>query len=320
LEDNNIKKGLFFGIIAGFLIGLQPIVIVSRPAVIDPYIFATMTFIVVSLIFFPLVLIERKKIRKKYENGQLTSEDSNSLLHGWKTNKKFLIYLGVVFGCGRIFFFLGFQLAGAINGSLVQKMRIVLALGFGYLILRERITKKQILFSTVLLFGLFFAITQGTLNLMEFNIEILWGVLILFTIGIFWTIAHIQTKPMIDKKEATPISIVFSRSIIGALILMSTYFLFFPLENVKIFYDPINIYYFLAIGVVQGLGLLCWYKTISYLEFSKATIIVAPTPIITALFAYFFLGELFTIYHLIGNLIIIVSITMIVREKHDMEL
>ena len=181
MEDNNIKKGLFFGIIAGFLIGLQPIVIVSRPAVIDPYIFATMTFIVVSLIFFPLMLIERKKIRKKYENGQLTSEDSNSLLHGWKTNKKFLIYLGVVFGCGRIFFFLGFQLAGAINGSLVQKMRIVLALGFGYLILRERITKKQILFSIVLLFGLFFAITQGTLNLIEFNIEILWGVLILFT-------------------------------------------------------------------------------------------------------------------------------------------
>jgi len=86
---------------------------------------------------------------------------------------------------------------------------------------------------------------------------------------------------------------------------MSTYFLFFPIENIKIFYDPINIYYFLAIGLVQGLGLFCWYKTISYIEFSKATIIEAPTPIITALFAYFFLGELFTIYHLIGTLIII---------------
>ncbi len=295
---------------------MQPIVIISRPAVIDPYIFAAMTFVVVSIVFFPLMLVERRKINESHDKGLLTSEETNSLLHGWKKNKKMLIYLGIVFGIGRIFFFLGFELAGAINGSLTNKTRIILALIFGYFILKERITKKQIIFSIILFFGLFLAVTGGSFNLIEFNL----GVIILLIIGIIWTLAHIQTKPIIDRREATPIMIVFIRAALGAIILISTYFLFFPIENVKLFYDPINLLYFLAIGAIQGVGLLSWYKMLSYLDFSKATIIVAPTPIITAFFAYFILGEIFTIYHLIGTIIIVFSIVIIVREKPQLKM
>ena len=53
------------------------------------------------------------------------------------------------------------------------------------------------------------------------------------------------------------------------------------------------------------------------MEFSKATILVAPTPIITALFAYFILGDAFTVFHLIGTFIVIFSIIMIVRERQS---
>lgn len=298
------------------MIGIQPIIIISRPVTIDSYIFAAMTFVIVSFVFLPLMIMERKNIKANNVNGLLTHDENESLLHGWKRNKKQLIYLGIIFGFGRIFFFIGFQLAGAINGSLVQKVRIISALLFGYLILKERISKKQIIFSILLLFGLFIAITNGSvINITNISDSVIIGVIILLIVGTIWTLAHTQTKPLIDRKEATPISIVFIRSIIGAIILISTYFLFFPLENINLFYDPVNIYYFLAIGAVQGLGLYSWYKAISYMEFSKATILVAPTPIITALFAYFVLGDPITIFTLIGTIIIIFSITMIVREK-----
>ena len=40
--------------------------------------------------------MERKKLKANYENGLLTQDESESLLHGWKKNKKFLIYLGVI--------------------------------------------------------------------------------------------------------------------------------------------------------------------------------------------------------------------------------
>lgn len=75
-----------------------------------------------------------------------------------------------------------------------------------------------------------------------------------------------------------------------------------------------NYFWFIAMGIVYGSGLYCWYKTLTYLDISKASILVAPTPIITAIFAIMFLGENFTIFHLIGTSIVIFSIIMIVSE------
>jgi len=72
-------------------------------------------------------------------------------------------------------------------------------------------------------------------------------------------------------------------------------------------------------GLVYSTGLYFWYKTLSYLDASKATIIVSPTPIITAIFSVFILGEIFTVFHLIGSSIVILSIVLIVREPKKIE-
>jgi drug/metabolite transporter (DMT)-like permease len=48
---------------------------------------------------------------------------------------------------------------------------------------------------------------------------------------------------------------------------------------------------------------------------SKASVIVSPMPILVAFFAFVILGESFTLYHLIGTIIIIFSITMIVKKR-----
>ena len=119
---------------------------------------------------------------------------------------------------------------------------------------------------------------------------------------------------MLDRKEATAIQMVCMRNAIGGLILISIYFFFFPTENFIIFSNPENYFWFFLMGIVYGAGLFCWYKTLSKLDISKAAIITSPTPIITAIFATLFLGEIFTIYHLIGTSIILFSIIMIVRE------
>ena len=70
-------------------------------------------------------------------------------------------------------------------------------------------------------------------------------------------------------------------------------------------------------GTVYGLGLFCWYKTLSYLDVSNATIVLSPTPIVTAIFATFLLGTIFTVFHLIGSVIVILSIVIIVKQKRD---
>ncbi|TFG21629.1 MAG: DMT family transporter [Promethearchaeota archaeon] len=313
MNNENYVKGIIFALIALFLVSLQPIVAIARPMVIDFYIFAAMTCLIQAIIFLPLMLIERKKIKSSIQIEPLNSQDFELILNGWKKNKKFLIYLGINFAIAQALFFIAYQLAGAINGSLAQQTTIIFGLFFGYIINHDKISKIQIFFVFVLFFGLFLAITQGSFNLLEFNI----GVIIMIAIAALWMLAHTLTKPILDRNEMTPTQIVFARNILSGLILISTYFIFFPVGNIKMLFDPINLFFFISMGVLYGFDVLFWYKCLNNIEVSKATILVSPMPILVAFFAFIFLGEIFTIFHLIGTFIIIFSIAIIVREKKE---
>jgi len=313
--SNNIKKGLIFGILGNILVGFQPIVANSRPESIDAYIFAAMTCLVEAVIFIPLILIEIKLNRLKARKYNIIINNHDSILKNWKKNLKIFLFIGLLFGLNQLLFFIGYKLAGAINGALTQKTTVFFGLIFGYLILKEKITKVQILFSIILFVGLVIAITQFSFNLENINLDVILGVLTLLLITCLWMLGHTITKPVFTRNEATPIQMVFIRNILSGAILFSTYFIFFPLENVKVFLDPVNNFYFFAMGAVYGLGLFCWYKTLSYLDVSKATILLSPTPIFTALFATLLLGEILTIFHIIGSIMIIISIILIMRLK-----
>ncbi|MHA1679449.1 MAG: DMT family transporter [Promethearchaeota archaeon] len=305
-----MKKGLAYGVVMVFLVGLQPVISTQRnQAELDPWIFATMTCLIECLIFFPLVLQERKNIRKLVaipEKAALVEP----LLHGWKKNLKLLVYIGINFGVAQILFFLAFDLAGEINGALAQKTSVIFSLLFGFLVNKEKVTKLQIAFSGFLLFGLVLAITQGQFNLLEINL----GVLVMMVTAAMWMLAHSITKPMLDRHESTPRQLVFVRNGLSGLILFVTYLFVFPVSNLAYLLEPENIVYFVAMGFVYGFDLFCWYKVLYYLGVSKAGIVGSPTPIATAFFMMF-LGKFFTIFHFVGMVIIITSIYFIIREK-----
>ncbi|MHA1147420.1 MAG: DMT family transporter [Promethearchaeota archaeon] len=314
LDNKNLKKGLLFGILGVFSIGFQPIVANMRPLELDAYIFAAMTVIFEAVIFFPLMLMERRNIKSNFKKNLITEEDYNSLLNGYKKHVPLLIFIGLAFGIGMILYFIGYRLAGTINGSLAQKSTVFFALVFGVLIMNEKIKKTQIIFSLILFFGLILAVTQGSFNLLTLNI----GVTVILLLSFMWMFTHAITKKYIlDNKEGTPSEMVFSRNLISGIILFSTYFFFYPLENVKFFYDPMNWFWFISMGAVYGFGLYCWYQCLLNLDTSKASILMAPTPIATAVFAVIFIGEPFTLFHIFGTLLIIISIYMIVSSKKE---
>ena len=312
MPDKDYLKGIGFALIALFLISFQPIVAIARPKVLDVYLFAAMTCIFIALFMLPLVLLERRKLNLQIRGNISKSEENTLLLNGWKSHKKMLLYLGINFAIAQILFVAAYELAGgAVNGSLAQQTSIIFALVFGFFINHERVKKTQIIFSFVLLFGLTFAITQGSFNLLEFNIGV--GLMIITTA--IWMIAHSLTRPILDRDEITATQLVFIRNIISGAILFSTYFIFFPLSNIYLLFDPINMFFFVAIGFFYAFDVLYWYRAIQKIDVSKATIIVSPMPILVAFLAYLILGEIFTIYHLIGTLIVIGSIIIIVRKK-----
>lgn len=313
--DKNIKRGLIFGILGDFFVGFQPIVANSRPESLDAYIFAAMTCLIEALIFFPIMLIEIKFNLMKSKSEKRTPKNKISILKNWRKNIKLLIFIGFIFGINQLLFFVGYKLAGEINGSLTQKTTVFFGLIFGYLILKERISKLQILFSIILFLGLIIAITQLSFNFENLDINMILGVLTLLFITCLWMFGHTLTKPLFTRNEATPAQMVFIRNILSGTMLFSTYFLFFPLGNAHLLLVPINIFYIFYMGAVYSAGLFCWYKTLSYLDVSKATIIFSPTPIVTALFATLLLNRVFTIFHIIGTIMIIVSTFVIMRLK-----
>ncbi|MFX1321913.1 MAG: DMT family transporter [Promethearchaeota archaeon] len=316
VQSENLKKGLIFGTIGVVFVGLQPIVAILRPSAMDAYQFAAMTCLIETILFFPLMLIEIKKRDSNKKNEVDDVKLGNSILKGWKNNFWLLIFIGIIFGINQIFFFIGYDLAGAINGSLTQKTTVFFSLIFGYLILSEKITKLQIIFSFILFLGLSIGITQF-FSLFEINITILYGVLILLLISCLWMLGHTMTKPIFNRNEVTPIQMVFLRNILSGFILILTYLIFFPIENFKVLFDFDNQVSFILMGAVYGSGLFCWYKTLSYLDVSKASVVFSPTPVTSAIFATIILGEVFTIAHLVGIILVIVSIIIIVRQKRS---
>jgi len=130
-------------------------------------------------------------------------------------------------------------------------------------------------------------------------------------------LAHSLTKPIFDRNEATPTQIVFIRNFLSGLFLFSTYFIIFPLDNLNLLFDPVNQFFIIAMGVTYGLGLFCWYQILKHLGTSKATAMTGGTPIITIIFATIILGEIFTIFHIIGTLLVILSVLVIVKPRQD---
>ena len=315
--DNNTKKGLIAGCIGIIFVGLQPIVALSRPSAIDAYLSGAMTCLVEAMIFFPIMLFELRAMnlnKQKMEN-QTNENNRFHFLKNWKKNLWLLIFIGLLFSINQVLFFIGYDFAGAINGSLTQKTSVFFGIILGYLILKERITKIQIIFSFVLFFGLIISITQF-FTLLDISSIILIGVGIILLITFLWMVGHTLTKPIFIRNEATPIQMVFIRNFISGVILISTYLIFFT-PDLNLFIEPANLLFFLTMGTVYGTGLVCWYKTLSYLDISKATTVFASTPISSAIFATFILREIFSIAHLVGTILIIVSIIIIVNQKRE---
>jgi drug/metabolite transporter (DMT)-like permease len=311
----NLKKGITFGSIGVFLIGLQPVISIARPSVIDPFIFAAMTALVEALIFLPLYLFERRRLIL-HKNKELDLKIRDSLLNGWKkkNNINLLVTIGLIFSVVPVLLYIGFEIAGGINSSLTLKSEIIFALLFGVIFLKEKkISKIQIIFCFLLFFGLILAITQGSFNLLEFNI----GIIILTISVAIFTIIHTFTKSGFDRNEVFPTQVVFVRNLMSGLILFILYIIIFPFENVVQILDFENFIFIILMAVDYGFSLFLWYKTLTYIEIGKASIINSLTPIVTAFFSWVILGEIFTIFHLIGTLIVIFSIYVIVREKKE---
>ncbi|MHA1749050.1 MAG: DMT family transporter, partial [Promethearchaeota archaeon] len=277
MSNYNLKKGLIFGTIVIFLIGLQPVIANSRPSTIDPIIFAAFSALIGAILFCPIYFLERKKLKRESNLDNAKSYKNGNLLIGWKQKRNILVFIliGITFSVVPVMLFIGFELTGAINSSLALKSEIVVALFFGFIILKEKVSILQVIFCGLLFFGLFLAITEGFQYLVNFDI----GVLIIISSVVLFTFVHTITKAGFDRGEIFPSQVVFIRNLLSSCILIIFYAIIFPIDNFLIVITDNNLYFFLMMGIDYGLALYAWYKTLTFIEIGKASIVISFTPI-----------------------------------------
>ncbi|NVM52145.1 MAG: DMT family transporter [Candidatus Helarchaeota archaeon] len=304
------KLGLIYAIISIFVGGILPVVANARPTTLDSQIFSGMSSLFQFLFFLPIFLIERWLNNRSSDDteSELRIRSDDKFYFG-KSKWKLYIIVGLTMSLIYFLYFEGLVLAGSINGALALKTSSIFGLLYGYLLLKERITKIQVVFAFVLFFGMVLAVTQGAFDLLELNL----GVILILICASFWMVIHTCTKPYLSNEIVTSSGLVIARNSISAAILIGSYVLIFG-EQINRILDPVNAFFYVIMGLIYGINLYCWYKMLKYLDVYLTTIIITPQIIVTVLFGVIFLGELFTMYHLIGIMLIIGSIIVIEHQ------
>jgi drug/metabolite transporter (DMT)-like permease len=148
---------------------------------------------------------------------------------------------------------------------------------------------------------------QDLSTTVEFGLGTFFGLLAALFYGAYYLVTQ-QGRLSLDTLSYFWITAVSSTLLLLALIIVAGQ----PLTG----YDPFTILSFLASGVfVQVLGWLALNYAQGYLPAS----IVAPTlliqPVLTAIFAYWLLGETFTFWHILGGVTVLFGIYLIHRSR-----
>ncbi|MDK2854005.1 MAG: hypothetical protein PWQ92_899 [Thermococcaceae archaeon] len=278
---NKETEGTLLAFLGMFLYGIEPVVIKANPT--NPLSFAAFSALIASLILWPIVLLTSRWKEVK-ENPQYIPR----------------AFLVGVFGTALAYiaYSYGARLSTAINASLITRAEVLFSFVLAYVFLREKIAKGQIFWSLSILVGLFLVITQGKAIVPRK------GDLLLLLVPLFWQSGHVIAK----KLPYNPFLIAAFRNTFGGILLL---LLAFPsgLEFSKLA---------VAEGIILSFGQVIWYLAIKRINLSKATAIITPAPAV-AIGVATLLGEEFTVYHLVGFVLITIGTFMVSRIKSELK-
>ncbi|AEC52547.1 hypothetical protein PNA2_1633 [Pyrococcus sp. NA2] len=264
------SEGVILASVGMILYGLEPVVISYNPS--NPFSFAFFSALIASLILLPFSNIEESKLN--WKRGFLIG-----------TFGTFLAYIS---------YSLGAKMSTAVNAALLTRAEVLFSFVLSYLILKERITSKRIIYSLLVVLGVSIVITQGK------SVKLNPGDILLLLVPLFWQLGHVIAK----RTQASPQTIAFLRNSFGSLLL-------FPLA---LFAGIEFTSYSIAEGLIIALGQLIWYSAIKRIDLSLATAIITPAPAI-AIGVALLTGASVTSWHIIGFALITLGTIALTRSS-----
>jgi drug/metabolite transporter (DMT)-like permease len=222
-----------------------------------------------------------------------------------KANWKFYILLGIIgiFGFNA-FFFIGMKYTSPLNGALIMGTNPLVTAILAYFILRNPITKRQVLGMIFALIGVILVLTQGSLEIIK-TLSISKGDLLILLGNISWALYGVLGRKYI--KGSSSMETTTYTMIIGALclVLMSTYSSNpQPLSKVTIF--AWGAILFMAI-FTSVLGYLWWNKGMEEIGASNTALFFNLVPVVTMIISMI-TGVPITIPQILGTILVILGV------------
>jgi len=230
----------------------------------------------------------------------LLGKITDALVQGRRHFLKFL-WIGVIgTSIPMSMVFYGLALSPISNTFLLQT-EVIYSMILSRLLLKERISRQQILLSLLAFLGIFLITTEGRLK------GISAGDILFLLAPFFFQCAHIVAKNLM--RNISPIIVVMYRLLIGGVFLLAVLMLFGlnPIEVIGKLSLHENMTIF-CLGINYALGNSFWYYGVKNINLSKATAIIITYPLISMILAILTLEEKLSPIKTLGICMIFLSV------------
>lgn len=290
-----MDRGVFAASLSTIFIGFSIVIASVATKFIHPVIYSAYAY-TISLVFL-LILI--KVFGKKFQIREIFK----------KFPREFSELVAFRIILGQLILLWGFSLTIAIRAVFLLRLEPLFVLIFSGLFLREKITRRKMFLIIILLLGAFIFATDLNPNIYQ-TLKI--GDLLIILALVFLAYSYLPSTKI--SKSVGAESLTLTSNALGALLLIPTVFIFFPLSTLTL--DVTGLYFVLLYTIsFYVLGVFLWFSALRSAKPWIVASLLALEPIAGALLAFLWLNQVLTGTQFVGGIIMIAVTYFIAREN-----
>lgn len=198
----------------------------------------------------------------------------------------------------------GLRYAGATDSAILVAMSPVFIALLSWLVLKEKISRLQILGIVIAFVGSVIIASNGSVENGAYDKLRLFGDLLVVLSSLVWAIFSINLKKLLT--HYPPLTIMTYSTLIGTIFLVPFALLEFPVNITSVSWAGwLNVLY---LGLLaSALGNLIWNAALDKVSPVTAGAYLYLSPVVSAVVAFILFQELPTIYTIVGGLIILLG-------------
>lgn len=259
---------------------------------------------IIGSIFLGIVLLIKMRSKKKSDEDIYLETSKNEYKKKDKKSIIVLIISGMAIGFNWVFLFNSYNYITVANATIVYYLAPVIVIFVSPIFLKEKLTSKKVVAVICAMCGLILIVKTNTSNV---NIDLTSGIINAFMAACLYASVIILNKFI---KNVDDYKKTFIQIFMASMVLLP-----WVIYRDKIVFDSIkSIILILVLGIAHtGIAYCLYFSAMKDLKGQSIAILGYIDPVSSVVFSIFLLREPFSIYQLIGGVIILLS--AIISEK-----